>query len=123
MKAATRVVFALLLAALALPDAAWAQRGRGFHHHHHHRTFFVGTFFVGPPMWYAYYPGPYYYGPAFMATETPPTVYVEKFEGTPSAEAGEIYCPAVDQYYPEVQDCPNGWQRVIRATESAAQGG
>ena len=120
MKAVTRVLLALLLLVLALPDAAWAQR-RGFHHRH--RTFFVGTFFVGPPIWYAYHPGPYYYGPAFMATDTPPAVFVEKFEGTPSAEAGEIYCPALDQHYPDVQECPNGWQRVIRATESAAQGG
>ena len=62
---------------LALPEPAWA-RGRGFHQHRH-RTFFVGTFFVGPPMWYAYHPGPYYYGPAFEASNAPPSVYIEKF--------------------------------------------
>jgi hypothetical protein len=117
MKTAT---LALLLVVLALPDAAWAQRGRGFHPHGH-RTFFVGSFFVGPPMWYAYPPGPYYYAPVFVAGEIPPTIYVEKFEGIPSTEAGEIYCPALDQYYPDAQACPNGWQRVIRAAESAAQ--
>jgi len=120
MPGVIRALLALLVVALAVPDAAWA-RGRGFHHHRH-RSFFVGTFFVAPPMWYAYHPGPYYYGPAFVATQTPPTVYVEKFEGTPSSDAGEIYCPQLDRYYPEVQECPNGWQRVIRA-ESTARGG
>ena len=105
----------LLAVLLALPETAWA-RGRGFHHHRH-RTVFVGSaFYFGPPMWYPY-PGPYYYGPAFLATDTPPTVYVEKFEGTPGAESGELYCPQLDQHYPEVQDCPNGWQRVIRADD------
>ena len=119
MNRVTRVLLALLILVLALPEGAWA-RGRGFHHHRH--RVFVGAFFVGPPLgWYAYHPGPYYYGPAFVATQTPPTVFVEKFEGTPSSDAGEIYCPQLDRYYPEVQECPDGWQRVIRA-ESAASG-
>jgi hypothetical protein len=120
MNRVTRALLALLILALALPEAAWA-RGRGFHHYRH-RTFFVGTFFVGAPAWYAYHPGPYYYGPAYEASNTPPTVYVEKFDGAPNAEAGEIYCAELDRYYPEAKECPGGWQRVIRA-EEAAQGG
>jgi hypothetical protein len=120
MSRVTRALLALLVFVLALPEPAWA-RGRGFHPHRH-RTVFVGGFFVGAPLWYAYHPGPYYYGPAFEATNLPPSVYIEKFEGTPNAESGEIYCSQQDQYYPEVQDCPNGWQRVIRLTEPAAQG-
>ena len=44
---------------------------------------------------------------------------VEKFEGKPDASAGEIYCPSLGQYYPDVQDCASGWQRIIRP----AQGG
>jgi hypothetical protein len=111
----------LLILVLALPEAAWA-RGRGFHHHRH-RTFFVGAFFIGPPMWYAYHPGPYYYGPAYEANMAPPSVYVEKFDGTPSSTDGEIYCPQLDRHYPEVKECPGGWQRVIRPAEATAQGG
>jgi hypothetical protein len=107
--------------ALLASDPAWA-RGRGGHHFHHRRLF-VGSFFIAPPLWYAYHPGPYYYGPAFEATNIPPSVYIEKFEGTPNAESGEIYCPQENQYYPDVQDCPNGWQRVIRPAEQPARGG
>jgi hypothetical protein len=120
MNRVIRVLLALLVLAMALPpEPAWA-RGRGFHHHRH-RTVFVGAFFLGPA-WYAYHPPPYYYGPAFAASDAPPSVYVEKFEGAPSAELGEIFCPQLGQHYPDVQECPGGWQRVIRATETAAQG-
>jgi uncharacterized protein YbaR (Trm112 family) len=117
----TRALLAVLVLVVALPEPAWA-RGRGFHHHRHRSFFIGGAFFAGPPVWYAYRPGPYYYGPAYQASNAPPSVYVEKFEGTPSAEAGEIYCPQLDQHYPAVQECPGGWQRIIRAAEASAPG-
>ena len=53
----------------------------------------------------------------------PPSVYIEKFEGTPNAQSGDVYCPQENQYYPDVQDCPNGWQRVIRPAEEAPRSG
>ena len=122
MKRAIRAVLALLVLVTALPpEPAWA-RGRGFHHHRHRTVFVGGTFFVGPA-WYGYHPPPYYYGPTYEATNAQPSVYVEKFEGTPSAESGEIFCPQAGEYYPDIQQCPGGWQRVIRPTEPPAQGG
>jgi len=122
MRHVIRIALLLLVALLALPaNPAFAQRRGGWHHHRH--TVIVGSaFYFGPPMWYGYHYPPYYYGPLYEATETAPAMYIEKFEGTPNAESGEIYCSQQDQYYPEVQDCPNGWQRVIRLTEPAAQG-
>lgn len=110
----------LSIAALVLPGAAWAQRRGGFHHRPH--TVVFGSFFFGPPMWYAYHSPPYYYGPFYEASSTPPSIYVEKFEGQPTAQSGEIFCPAAGQYYPDVQECANGWQRIIRPP-AAAQGG
>src|SRR3989442_12951817 len=88
MKRVTRALLALIIVALALPEPAWA-RGRGFHHHRH-RTFFVGTFFVGAPMWYAYHPGPSYYGPAFEASNATPSVYVRKFADALGAESARL---------------------------------
>jgi hypothetical protein len=117
----TRALLALLVLALALPPEAWA-RGRGFHHHRH-RSVFVGGFFFGPPVWYAYHRPPYYYGPAYEASDAQPSVYVERFEGAPGAESGEIFCPQLGEHYPDVEECPGGWQRVIRATQATAQGG
>jgi hypothetical protein len=99
----------------------------GFAHPHHFHG--RGVFFVGAPFlfwsWpYGYYyaPPPYYYGPDYVARETLPPVYVEKFDGTPTPQTpGEIYCPGKQAYYPDVQDCPNGWQRIIREGEAGAQ--
>ncbi len=127
MHGVTRLLFWLLVAVVALPDAASAAgNNRGSRHHHsHHRTVVVigSAFYYGPPMWYGYHYPPYYYGPFYEATSTPPSIYVEKFEGTPDANSGDIYCPSLGQYYPDAQDCPNGWQRIIDGGEAtAAQG-
>jgi hypothetical protein len=118
----TRLLLLLLVAAVALPQAASAagsSRGARHHHSHHHTVFVGSAFYFGPPMWYAYPYPPYYYGPYYEATSVPPSIYVEKFEGTPDANSGDIYCPSLGEYYPDAQDCPNGWQRIIHAEASA----
>jgi hypothetical protein len=90
------------------------------HPRHHHRgraVIFIGAPFLfwAWPYGYTYLPPPYYYGPDFSAHENLPDVYVEKFDGTPTPDTpGEIYCPSKSAYYPDVQDCPGGWQRLIR---------
>ena len=78
-----------------------------------------GFVFFGAPYFYpwpypTYFPPPYYYGPDYSQPRyDPPTVYVEKFSGTPTPQTqGEIFCPDKRGYYPVVQDCPGGWQRV-----------
>jgi hypothetical protein len=113
MRHVIRIALLLLVALLALPaDSAFAQRRGGWHHHRH--TVFVGSaFYFGPPMWYGYHYPPYYYGPLYEATETAPAMYIEKFEGRPDANSGDIFCPASGVYYPDAQECPNGWQRII----------
>jgi hypothetical protein len=127
-----RILFlaALIFSMASLPGDAWSHSrsasGRhwsgakpGSAHHHHHRRHFHGGFFVGGPLFYpwphTYYPGPYYYAPDYVARSEPPTVYVEKFDGTPTPQTtGEIYCPSLGAHYPVVQDCPGGWQRIFR---------
>jgi len=111
-------MIAITLLAVAVPGWAWSQARRFYPARH--SVVFVGTFYGGP---YWYGSPTYYYAPLYLPTSVPPSVYVEKYEGTPSEEVGEIYCPALDAHYPDVQDCPSGWQRVIRAEEGAAEGG
>ncbi|HYL89824.1 MAG TPA: hypothetical protein VEU32_13795 [Burkholderiales bacterium] len=117
-------ILAAVLAIVLLAPPAWAER-IGSRHPHHHRAAFVGSaFYFGAPWypspwypspWYPYnYPLYYYYPPVYAASSEPPPVYVEKFEGKPDADSGEIYCPSLGEHYPEVQECPNGWQRIIR---------
>jgi hypothetical protein len=121
MRSVTRILLFLLVGAAAQAASA---AGRGSHPHFHHHTAIVGSaFYFGPPMWYAYHYPPYYYGPYYEGTAAPPSIYVEKFEGMPDANSGDIYCPSLGEYYPDVQDCPNGWQRIIGAGETAAAQG
>ena len=124
------ILAAAALAIAATLDGAWAHNGGGGHgsgarggSHHHHHARFSGGFFVGSPFWYPYYPyyygsPPYYYGLNYGRPQyDPPPVYVEKFEGTPTPETqGEIFCRDRGAYYPDVQDCPGGWQRLFQAS-------
>ena len=123
MRGVIRLLAALLVAVLVTPSASAAGRGsRG--HYHHHRTVIVGSaFYLGGPWYPYYYPPPYYYGPLYEASETPPAMYIEKFEGQPDANSGDIFCSTSGQYYPDVQECPNGWQRIIHPPAPSAQGG
>jgi hypothetical protein len=97
-----------------MPVRGYPQR----HHHHGRAVLFIGApfLFYSWPYGYYYAPPPYYYGPDYSrAHEELPGIYVEKFEGTPTPETpGDIFCPSKAAYYPDVQDCPGGWQRVIR---------
>ncbi|MFN2645444.1 MAG: hypothetical protein ABR570_10665 [Burkholderiales bacterium] len=91
--------------------------------HHGHSVFFIGGPFLfwSWPYGYYYLPPPYYYGPDYVAREALPPIYVEKFEGTPTPQTpGDIFCPRENAYYPDVKDCPNGWQRIIREGEPPA---
>ena len=131
----TAVLAAAAVSIVAAPNGAWAGKrggghasgahssgaGGGFHHSA------GGGFFIGAPFGYQYYPyypyyhyapPPYYYGPDYGKPRYDlPTVYVEKFEGAPTPETqGDIFCPDRGAYYPEVQDCPGGWQREFRAS-------
>jgi hypothetical protein len=80
---------------------------KGSHHHgghHHHGSVAVGVgfgFSYWDPFWY---PAPYYY-PAQPAT------YIEQ-SAPPQPVGWWYYCESARAYYPYVNACPTGWQRV-----------
>ena len=65
-----------------------------------------------------YYPGPRYYPyyyPPVVVVPASPAVYVEQADSaaTPApAQPDWFYCAEAGGYYPYVQQCPGGWQRV-----------
>lgn len=70
--------------------------------------------FYPAPHYYPYYPAPYYYPPVVVAP-SPPPVYIERSDpgAAPApAQADWFYCADAKGYYPYVQQCPGGWQRV-----------
>lgn len=110
-----RTAFVLSATAIALaglwPDPADARPGHRHHRHHHHHGhglgLGLGLAIVTAPLWvprYAY-PAPVYY------TAPPaPTVYVEQ---PPPPQNYWYYCADSQAYYPYVQSCAGGWQRVL----------
>lgn len=81
----------------------------------------VGVYIGGPvfgPWWYPYgygYPYSYYHPyPYAVARPSGPTEYIEQGQA-PAAKSSDpywYYCPEAKAYYPYVDKCAAGWQRV-----------
>jgi hypothetical protein len=97
-------------------NAAWANgghfRGGGHGGGHGHWHGNIG-FFVGAPLFW--YPSPYYYyPPAVVTVPAAPTVYIEQAPpSAPPAQQYWYYCGNPQGYYPNVKECPGGWQKVL----------
>jgi len=77
---------------------------QGHRHHHHHTSSFVG-------FGWGWWGPPAYYYPVPVVVE--PVTYVEQgSSAAPVEPAWWYYCDAENAYYPHVQTCPAGWQRV-----------
>jgi hypothetical protein len=107
----------VLMLAVTATGTAWAYHGH--EHRHAHMELFMGVPWAGS--WYA---GPRYYGQAPLIVAPPivwgpasPPVYIEQNEEPAPARQTQpdswwYYCASQRAYYPYVQTCPQGWQRV-----------
>jgi hypothetical protein len=70
-----------------------------------------GSFF---PPWYFTPPPTYYYYPLDDAESSNQPVYIEKdpASGPVDGTYSWYYCSSAQAYYPYVEECPEGWQRV-----------
>lgn len=105
---------AALLAALASGPAFADGHWHGGGHWHGSVGVVIGPGWYGPPAYYPYYYPPYYspyYYPPVVAVPTSPPVYVERSAGAP-ASGYWYYCEGSRAYYPQVKECPEGWQQV-----------
>lgn len=120
------LVLAVMLFGLAGFANAWTGHGHG-----HARNDVQFRVVIGP-LWSSWaYPPPYYfhphhYRPVVIERYDPP-VYIERQAPprpapTPSTAAAPApapqtnywyYCAASKAYYPYVQECPSGWQKVL----------
>jgi len=120
----------LLLVGVMASGTALAQR----HYHGGPRAsfgFYFGGPIVGHPFYRPYYYAPYYYPPTYyppvVVAPPVPQVYIEQGgqqsapEAAPQSrqaapqqapEAWWYYCVEAQGYYPYVNQCPGGWQRV-----------
>lgn len=106
----------------------------GRHHHAHERlgwgpgygfgpAFGFGAFGYAPP----YYRPPYFAYSPLVVQRGPPPVYIQRKDTGDSVSEPRAnywhYCrtPEAEGYYPEVQECPDGWMQVAPQAQSADQ--
>ena len=128
MKMIKSALFFLITMALFTASPAWAGREHGYGHPHLGFSIGVplgfGVGFYGVQPYYpvrTYYPVPLYYG-AYRQVYVPQVQQVPQppawVEQGPQQEAGQdqagfwYYCNNPQGYYPNVQQCPSGWNRV-----------
>lgn len=112
-----------LLSAVVLVGAAASAAAVANGRPHHHPRARIGVFIGAPVLiapWYyrPYYYAPYYYPPVYYApavvVPSPPPAYIEQPQAAPQrADPYWYYCPEARAYYPYVQQCAGGWQRVV----------
>lgn len=113
----------LLVGALGINVAEARPGGRG---HSHFGGGGRAFFYAAPVIAGAYIASRYYYPPSYYYPSAPyyppaPPVYIEQpvpysvppqSQGQPQSQAYWYYCPSSRAYYPHVQSCAAGWQRV-----------
>ena len=83
-------------------------------------SFYFGAPYYGYPLYgypsygYPSYAYPYYYPPGMITAPSSPPVYIQ--QNPPSAQQNPpgywYYCNDPQGYYPDVKECPGGWQQV-----------
>ncbi|MGB8856681.1 MAG: hypothetical protein WCC58_08440 [Burkholderiales bacterium] len=117
------VIASLFVLAIA-SNAAWAggQRHGGWHgggHGHWGGGHWRGNvgLYIGAPLFWPYYSyAPAYYPQPVVVAPAPQVVYVEQAPpvvAPPAAQQYWYYCGNPQGYYPNVQACPGGWQKVL----------
>lgn len=113
------LILASALCAAAGTAPAFANGGRGhggFHGHtgfHGHGGVRFGVFLGGPLFWGPpYYYPPYYYPPVVAVPDSPPVYIQQDEQAAPADQNWWYFCRDSNAYYPYVNQCPGGWQRV-----------
>ncbi|MGB8337905.1 MAG: hypothetical protein WCD07_06740 [Burkholderiales bacterium] len=108
------LVASIVFATLASSPAMAGGRGHwGGHGHGHWHSGF--SLYLGLPLFWPYY-GPAYYPQPVVVAPAPQVVYVEQAQqpvAPPPVQQYWYYCGNPQGYYPNVQACPGGWQKVL----------
>jgi hypothetical protein len=97
--------------------------GRGHHPHiiYGWPAFGFGAFGYMPPSYYPYPPG------GFRQLVQPPVVHIERKDTSrpsppsPESQTYWYYCRDPEGYYPDVEECPDGWEQVSSRAQEDKQ--
>lgn len=126
-----RKLAVLSVSTLAILGSSLAEARPGHRHHHHSGArallfaapfIAAGAYLASRPYYRPYYEPTYYYPPApVYYSPPPPPTYIEQApsysvppqsQAQPQTDSAWYYCPSSQGYYPNVQTCADGWQRV-----------
>jgi hypothetical protein len=117
--------FALIASLFVLglaSNTAWAGGGHhgGGHHgggHGHWGGWHSGiSLHLGMPLFWPNYYAPVYYPQPVVVAPAPQVVYIEQAQAPiapPPVQQYWYYCANPQGYYPNVQQCPAGWQKIL----------
>lgn len=109
------VAVSLTLGSMASAQADWGRHGgHGGHRPHHGGGYRGGPGWVGPAAILAI-TGLAIGGAAYSQAQAAP-VYVAPqpaYQPPPPDSGNWYYCNSAGQYYPYIQNCPEGWQSVM----------
>jgi hypothetical protein len=112
------LIAATLMAAMA-SNSAMAGGGHHGGHGHWGGGHWQGgiSLHLGAPLFWPYYAyAPGYYPQPVVVAPAPQVVYVEQAPpvvAAPPVQQYWYYCGNPQGYYPNVQACPGGWQKVL----------
>jgi hypothetical protein len=117
------LIASVAIVALASNPAMAGGRGHGGHGGHgnwgghgHHGHWRSGvSLHLGFPLFWPHY-APVYYPQPVVVAPAPQVVYVEQAQvpvAPPPEQQYWYYCGNPQGYYPSVQACPSGWQKVL----------
>jgi hypothetical protein len=101
--------------------------GRGFYGRGYGRYGYAGFGFYG--FGYPYWGDPYWYGwdysdygyPYGYPSGYDPSAVAAQSSTAPAAQSYWYYCRSANRYYPYVQSCPEGWQKVLPTPPANSQ--
>ena len=100
-------------------------RWRGGHWIHGRHGDHLGWWWVVAGIWYFYpapvYPYPNPYVPPTAIRPAPPAAPPPPAAAAPQSTPYWYYCAAAKSYYPYVDSCPGGWQKVPATPPDAPQ--
>lgn len=109
MNGTVRIVITLVIIVLLSPLTSYARGQHGYYH---------GGPWIDPWWVLPFVPYMYYSAPPVIVQQPSTDYYIEPAPQQSEGPAYWYYCRKPEGYYPYVQQCPEGWMKVVPTAPS-----